>query len=147
MNTLTIILAGVMFSTAVVLILLLRQKRIQHQSALKQLAKLQDENDSLLFENLCFQHYQQEYCLKNNKETSLFGCPPVFRFGSKEYRPVVKIGRADGKWQLTLVGAEIYVEDFIGDEDCRLVVMHYVDRISAEEYDDFLCQLYLGIWN
>lgn len=147
MNTLIITLTGVLFSTAVVLVLLLRRKCILHRSSLRQLAKLQEENDNLLFENLCFQHCQQEYCLKDNKETRLFGCPQVFRFGNKEYRPVIRIGRAENKWQLTLVGADVYVEDFIGDEDCRLVVMHCIDRISAEEYDDFLRQLYLDIWD
>lgn len=144
METITIILGAVIFLSAVGIIFCLRKNYRQKKIFKIREKALSEQLDQLKRENLCFRYFQQEYCLKDGMETRLMGCPPVIRFGYYEYRPVIRIEGSADNWQLILIGAEIYVEDFIGDEDARLVVMRCVNRISAEEYDDFLRQLSLG---
>lgn len=51
---------------------------------------------------------------------------------------------SDEKPKLTLVGADVLAESWLGDEECHATVMHVVNRLSAEEYDDFIRQLESG---
>lgn len=122
------------------------QKVIAQKQKLEQeRARLKDQIDHLRQENILLRYQGREYTVLNNLESRLLGCPPVFRWADKEYRPVVFIEFINEKWKLTLIGADIFIEDWIGDDDCRLVVMHCLKRISAEEYDDLLRQLESGL--
>ena len=38
----------------------------------------------------------------------------------------------------------VLAESWLGDEECHATVMHVVNRLSAEEYDDFIRQLESG---
>lgn len=137
-------LALVALVLVVCLILNVRHNRKQRKRLNEQLKQSQEKIDALYRENLFLKYQGKEYTVASNYEVKLLGAPPILDFVRKQYRPVIRFSGSLEHWKLTLVGAEIYVEDHIGDEDARLVVERCVNRISAEEFDDLLYQFRLG---
>ena len=134
-------LALVVLVLVVCLVLYVRHARKKQKCLCDKLQQSQEKIDELYKENLFLKYQGKEYTVSSDYEVQLLGTPPLFDFIHKKYRPVVRFEGTLENWQLALVGAEIYVEDYIGNDDGRLVVERCVNRISAEEFDDFLHQL------
>lgn len=117
-----------------------QNKADKEMQQLNQQEKLKQEKEAL------FNRIQgQEYTVLEQKEAGLLGCPPIFRWCGKEYYPVVLVERADNMWKVSLVGADIGGESWLGDEECHATIIHVKKRISAEEYDDLRKQLENGL--
>ena len=106
--------------------------------------KSQQQVDELYRENLLLKNQGKDYTVVSDYEAKLLGTPPILDFLRKTYCPVVRVSGYADNWQINLVGAEIYVADRIGDDFGALVIERCVNRISAEEYDDFWIQLREG---
>ena len=137
-------LALVVLVLVVCLVLYIRHTRKKQKCLCDKLQQSQEKIDALYRENLFLKYQGKEYTVASDYEAKLLGIPPIFEFIKKKYCPVVRFDGTLENWQLALVGAEIYVEDYIGNEDARLVVERCVNRISAEVFDDFLIQLREG---
>ena len=129
---------------AVCLVLYIRNTQKKQKCLCDKLQQFQDKIDVLYLENLFLKFQGKEYTLASDYEVKLLGTPPIFEFIKKKYRPVVRFDGSFDDIKLTLVGADVYEEDYIGDDDARLVVERCVNRISAEVFDDFLIQLREG---
>ena len=133
---------------AVCLVICFRQKRKKVQALNKKVKQLQEKIDALYRENLFLKNIGKEYTIASDYEVNLLKTPPIFVFVRKQYRPIIRFEGTLENWKFVLVGAEIYVKDSIGDDtDGALVVERCVNRISAEAFDDFLCQLRQGFYD
>lgn len=122
-----------------------RSVRKRLQNAEQRLEKSQQQIDGLYRENLILKHLGKEYTVSSDYEVKLLKIPPILDFIRKKYYPVIRVEGTIDSWKIVLLGADIYVEDKIGnDNDGALVVERCIARISAEEFDDFLRQFQSG---
>ena len=117
---------------------------LRGRAKLKNVMKEQQQCREKYREALLWKNNRKEYRIANQFEAGLLGCLPVVELGSRTLHPVVRIEMSDEKPKLTLVGADVLAESWLGDEECHATVMHVVNRLSAEEYDDFIRQLESG---
>ena len=118
-----------LFVWAAAATVLVLRGRAKLKNVMKEQQQCREKNRELYRVALLWKNNRKEYRIANQFEAGLLGCLPVVELGSRTLHPVVRIEMA---------------ESWLGDEECHATVMHVVNRLSAEEYDDFIRQLESG---